>query len=232
MKFDPSIHHRHSIRLKDDEPSQSGAYFITMVTQGRLNLFGEITDGVMCLSRIGETTRSAWLRLADLFPIRHDEWVLMPNHLHAILWILDLSTGEASTSQDFWDPGRSLVEVSPQRQANGKKSSSLGAIIQNFISTSTRNINQSSGEASRSGLRNAASQVLFASDEENSMLAMSKSDKLGKKEASPKRAERIWQRNYYERIIRDQSELERIRQYIADNPHQWESDKDNPEWSG
>jgi REP element-mobilizing transposase RayT len=208
MKFDPSIHHRRSIRLKGYDYSQSGVYFITLVAQDRLNLFGEITDGVMCLSRIGEITRSAWLRLADLFPIRHDEWVIMPNHLHAIIWILDLGRGEASASKDFLDPWRSLT----QRQAIGTRSGSLGAIIQNFKSISRRKINQGRG--------NALADITHA--------ASSRS----KAEASTKHAERIWQRNYYEHIIRNQPELDRIRQYIADNPHQWEEDQENPERSG
>lgn len=40
---------------------------------------------------------------------------------------------------------------------------------------------------------------------------------------------KLWQRNYYERIIRDESELNRIREYIINNPARWESDGDNPE---
>ena len=39
----------------------------------------------------------------------------------------------------------------------------------------------------------------------------------------------VWQRNYYEHVVRDESELERIRQYIADNPLQWRFDRENPE---
>ncbi|MBI4775116.1 MAG: transposase [Deltaproteobacteria bacterium] len=39
---------------------------------------------------------------------------------------------------------------------------------------------------------------------------------------------RIWQRNYYEHIIRDDEELNRIREYIANNPAQWETDRENP----
>lgn len=38
----------------------------------------------------------------------------------------------------------------------------------------------------------------------------------------------VWQRNYYERIIRNDRELSRIRQYIADNPMKWDLDRDNP----
>jgi putative transposase len=51
-------------------------------------------------------------------------------------------------------------------------------------------------------------------------------------DASPKRTERVWQRNYYDHIIRNQLELDRVRQYIADNPHQWVEDQENPEGSG
>jgi putative transposase len=53
MKFDPQKHHRRSIRLPDYDYSQSGAYFITVVTHQRACLFGEIVDGVMQLSAIG-----------------------------------------------------------------------------------------------------------------------------------------------------------------------------------
>ena len=38
----------------------------------------------------------------------------------------------------------------------------------------------------------------------------------------------LWQRNYYEHVIRDDESLKRIRQYIADNPAQWEFDQENP----
>jgi REP element-mobilizing transposase RayT len=38
----------------------------------------------------------------------------------------------------------------------------------------------------------------------------------------------VWQRNYYERVIRNDEELSRIRQYIVDNPARWEEDRENP----
>lgn len=38
----------------------------------------------------------------------------------------------------------------------------------------------------------------------------------------------VWQRNYYERVIRDEDELNRLRRYVLDNPVQWEGDEDNP----
>jgi REP element-mobilizing transposase RayT len=38
----------------------------------------------------------------------------------------------------------------------------------------------------------------------------------------------IWQRNYYERVIRNDEELNRVLQYIIDNPAHWEEDRENP----
>jgi REP element-mobilizing transposase RayT len=39
---------------------------------------------------------------------------------------------------------------------------------------------------------------------------------------------RLWQRNYYEHVIRSEESLNRIRQYILDNPARWEFDRENP----
>ena len=44
----------------------------------------------------------------------------------------------------------------------------------------------------------------------------------------PRFNNRLWQRNFYEHIIRNDAELSRIRQYIVENPLQWEFDKENP----
>jgi putative transposase len=39
----------------------------------------------------------------------------------------------------------------------------------------------------------------------------------------------VWQRNYFERVIRDEQELNLIRRYIQENPSQWMKDRENPE---
>lgn len=41
---------------------------------------------------------------------------------------------------------------------------------------------------------------------------------------------RVWQSNYYESIIRIETGLNKVRQYIINNPLQWEIDKDNPKY--
>jgi hypothetical protein len=54
MTFIPSTHHRRSICLRGYDYSQAGTYFVTLVTNGRLNLFWEIIDEKMVLNRYGE----------------------------------------------------------------------------------------------------------------------------------------------------------------------------------
>jgi len=45
----------------------------------------------------------------------------------------------------------------------------------------------------------------------------------------PPYKEKLWQRNYYEHIIRDDKQLNHAREYILNNPLQWALDEDNPE---
>jgi len=90
MKFDPRIHHRRSIRLKGYDYRQAGGYFVTMVTQGRDALFGEVVNGEMILNDAGKMIVRWWLELPNKFPnVNVDIFVVMPNHFHGIIFILD-----------------------------------------------------------------------------------------------------------------------------------------------
>ena len=86
MNYDPEKHHRRSIRLKEYDYSGSGAYFVTICTHNRECLFGEIVDGEIRLSKIGEIVESEWKRSFDIRDeIRSDVYQVMPNHFHAIV---------------------------------------------------------------------------------------------------------------------------------------------------
>ena len=88
------FHHRKSIRLADYDYSAEGGYYITIVTQGRVNLFGEIIDGAMQLNEFGKIVWEEWFRTAELRPnveLAEDEFVVMPNHVHGIIWIDDVT---------------------------------------------------------------------------------------------------------------------------------------------
>ncbi len=85
-QYNSAIHHRRSIRLKNYDYSQLGAYFVTICTKQGMHLFGEIKDNQMVLSRQGEIAYNMWLTLPNRFPgIELDHFVVIPNHVHGII---------------------------------------------------------------------------------------------------------------------------------------------------
>ncbi|MBI5694462.1 MAG: transposase [Nitrospirae bacterium] len=175
MKFNPDIHNRRSIRLKDYDYAKKGLYFITIVTQYRECLFGEVIDGHMKLNDSGHAVLSVW----DDIPVHYpgaelDTCVIMPNHLHGIV-VLNVGAGPCAR------PGFL----------------SLPDVMQRFKSMSTHRYKQG---------------VI----EENWRVFPG----------------RLWQRGYYERIIRNNDELQPIREYIHDNPRMWATDEENPTIAG
>jgi putative transposase len=89
-QYNPNIHHRRSIRLKGYDYSQAGLYFITICVQNRVCLFGDIiANGEMILNDAGMMVKNEWWKLSDRFNnIELHDYVVMPNHFHAILEIV------------------------------------------------------------------------------------------------------------------------------------------------
>ncbi|MBC7237764.1 MAG: hypothetical protein H5T69_18130, partial [Chloroflexi bacterium] len=86
MKYDPERHHRRSIRLKGYDYTQPGAYFVTIVTQDRARLFGEVVDGEMRLNDAGRMVQTVWDELPAFYPgVQTDAFIVMPNHIHGII---------------------------------------------------------------------------------------------------------------------------------------------------
>jgi REP element-mobilizing transposase RayT len=205
MTYNPDIHHRRSIRLREFDYRNAGAYFVTICAFQRECLFGEVVDGEMRLNGLGVATEACWRAITNHFPnVQLDEFVIMPNHLHGIM---DITTSESvgsnvgakqasSASPGFDNCGNNVDDcnkgeaggsfASPLR--DGTVSGSLGAVIQNFKSVSTRKIN-----------------------------------KIRNNPGCP-----VWQRNYYEHVIRNEADLANIRQYIVNNPLKWDLDENNP----
>jgi putative transposase len=79
MAYDSEQHHRRSIRLKGYDYSQAGVYFVTICTQERQCLFGEINDDQVHLNEAGQMIGRVWAELAVRFPfVTLDESVIMP----------------------------------------------------------------------------------------------------------------------------------------------------------
>ena len=88
-KYNPKIHNRRSIRLKEYDYSQKGLYFITICTHNHLCLFGKISNGKMILNDAGKIAKKCWLDIPEHYPnTRLHEYVIMPNHVHGIIEII------------------------------------------------------------------------------------------------------------------------------------------------
>lgn len=83
---------RRSIRLKDYDYSTEGSYFLTIVTHNRECLFGQIKNGCIKLNDFGEIISEEWNKSTNIrkeMLFKQDEFVIMPNHIHGIVHIVD-----------------------------------------------------------------------------------------------------------------------------------------------
>lgn len=125
----PNKHHRRSIRIPGYDYAEPGAYFITVCAFNKALLFGEISEGEMHLNAEGLIVAEEWVRTERVRPnLSLDEYVVMPNHLHAIV-IVD------------HDVGATRWVAHENRQTPGPSPDSIGAIVGQFKSVSTKRIN-------------------------------------------------------------------------------------------
>ncbi len=123
MKF-----HRRSIRLKEFDYSQPGAYFVTIVAFQRQCLFGEIANEEMRLNEFGKIAEEYWCTIPEHFPnVELGAHVVMPNHLHGVIIIHENKSFESVGAQ----------HAVPLQKQNVKPGS-LGAIVRSFKSAVTR----------------------------------------------------------------------------------------------
>ena len=88
---------RKSPRLKDYDYAQDGAYFVTICTQNRAHLFGTVVDQEMRLNVFGGIVQTCWDDLVNHYShIELDVFVVMPNHVHGIVVILNESPVSAN----------------------------------------------------------------------------------------------------------------------------------------
>jgi putative transposase len=196
MPANSHTRHRRSIRLKGYDYTQAGAYFVTICTHNRECRFGEVVDGKITLNTFGKIVDHQWRQIPRFFPnTALDEFFAMPNHFHGIVMITaddDIVGAKHPRSRIWMDLSEGnrgcFAPTGPSERPHGTIQGSLAAIIQNFISITTRKINR---------IRKTPDQ-------------------------------KLWQRNYFEHIIRNENELNRIREYIQNNPLKWAEDRNNP----
>lgn len=160
---------RKNIRLKDYDYSIPGAYFVTIMVNNREQLFGNISNELFVLNWKSQIVIESWKQLEINYPyVVLDEYCLMPDHFHGIIFILNKV--QPSTLTTVISVKETIPKIKP-----------LGQLIGAFKTISTKQINIS---------RNTP-------------------------------GETVWQRNYYDRVIRKETELGHIRTYIMENPSRW-----------
>ena len=242
MAYNPLIHNRKSIRLKGYDYSQAGLYFITICAQDRELLFGKIENDEMILNDDGKMIQTEWEKLPRRFSnidpdSYRDEFVVMPNHFHAILEIVQPSATETAV-------GATLVVAPNVTGAPGVIETPDVTETSNVIETQNDDVAQNDNDPqndivqpqSRSGATTRVAPTTPSTVDEpdktvGEMMAAFKSittveyihgvTNAGWQPFNGK----LWQRNYYEHVIRNEHACENIVDYITDNPARWQDDK-------
>ena len=193
---------RKVIRLKGYDYSLAGAYFVTICTYNSFCSLGHVKEGIVILSTIGKKADKFWQEIsAHHGNTQLDEFIVMPNHVHGIIMI---------TENDAHCRGV-LLNASALRgitTSNGCKN----------------------GDYERGVYLNAPTHHVRISPRKNTLSVIIRTYKATLTNWCRHNGfgHFKWQRNYYEHIIRNEKELFRIREYIQNNPVNWELDRENP----
>ncbi len=198
--------HRRSIRLRGYDYTRAGAYYVTVCTHDRLSLFGGVVNGVMVSNAMGDIVQRCWDGIPNhMSMVVCDAFVVMPNHVHGIIVITDVA---ADGSLD----GDGAVGAANSRHLRVPAT------------------NDAVDPATTERLLDIPRRPPIAMMVKNSLGHIMQTFKAAVSRQAARdglmsRGTPIWQRGYYERIIRDGGEHDRIAQYIAENPANWKGDR-------
>jgi len=219
-KYDPAIHHRRSIRLRGYDYSGAGRYFITICCQGHIHRFGAVKNGKMQLNDAGKMIEKWHLKIPSKFPdIKLGPYIIMPNHFHAIIIIMDSPKVRADPrvrpeylhpenfrpeylDTDIWGGHVDSAQPDSPQPDSLQPDSSQSDVISNSDRPSLSRVVQ-----------------WFKTMTTNEYIRGVKN--LGWDRFDGK----LWQRNYYEHIIRNEKSYLAISKYIINNPVKWMDDK-------
>jgi len=247
MDYNPNIHHRRSIRLRGYDYSQSGLYFITICTKNRECLFGHIANGKMHLNDAGKMVERWYYEMGNKYPDKRcHEMVVMPNHFHCIIENIETNVvGDAHVGAPL--RGRPIMDergyfITDERghpitnergcpamdERDHPTTNECGRPTTNqrehsILDECDANIDQQSGKYGMHNIKFGATigdaMDWFKTMTTNEYIRGVKT--LGWKPFDQK----LWQRNYYEHIVRDEQSYQRIAIYIENNPDKWTDDK-------
>jgi putative transposase len=218
MAYDPARHHRRSIRLPGYDYAAPGWYFVTICVQRRACLLGEITeDGMLSPSPAGTMATDWWHRLPGKFPsLTLDAFVMMPNHMHGILRLLDPALPADPTVR------ADLCVRPPANETGAAGGGAHGASGAHRGSGPHGAFGAHGALGAHGGAPLPRIIQWWKTMTTNAYIRGVRTD------GWPRFDRRLWQRNYWERIIRTDRELANVRRYIAENPLRWHRDRLHP----
>ncbi|KAA9346113.1 transposase [Adhaeribacter soli] len=239
MAYNPQLHHRRSIRLPGYDYAQNGLYFLTLCVQDQKHLFGHIAIScpaspivqTMILNEASKMIETEWLKIPERFPqtILH-EYIVMPNHFHAILEITNqrhpvgAPLVGAQLSEDAQLPVGTQIPAGTQlpnikttvEVQTAKKGQPQGIAPTGLLPTESIRENSPAANSSAKTIGDIVG--AFKSITTNAYI------KGVKNLEWPPFSNRLWQRDYWEHIIRNEKAYDNISNYIATNPINWDSD--------
>jgi putative transposase len=208
MSYDPEKHHRQSHRLKGYDYSLSAPYFITLCTERFLCLFGNVEQEQMLPNEQGKMVEGWLTEIENKFPgVRIDSFQIMPNHLHAVICIMGAGLDMVAKF------GIGIEELDLE-SADDNYGTPLPLAKERHTAKGPEQPN--------------LGQIIqwFKTMTTNNYIR-------GVREAGwqpfPKR---LWQRDYFDHIVRDEVTLERTRDYIRNNPLYWSLEREHPDRMG
>ena len=201
----PNLPQRKSIRLKNYDYSQTGLYFITICIQNKKHLLGTITNNQMILNDAGKMVSIQWFDLLQRFKyIQLHEYVVMPNHFHGIIYI-DKCRGESCIRPHDKNFNNIMHTMDSSEHNSGEHNSGEHKVRPyGTLDDTVGRIVQA--------FKSITTHEYIHGVKQNHWQPFNK---------------KLWQRNYWEHIIRNKNEYYRISEYIKSNPLKWNDDKLN-----
>ncbi|SDS17575.1 hypothetical protein SAMN05216503_2217 [Polaribacter sp. KT25b] len=246
-------HNRKSIRLKGYDYAQNGLYFITICIQKRVCLLGNIINETLETNNAGKMIDKWYWELENKFPnIKCHAHIVMPNHFHCIIEIVhnvgaDLCV-RPNTNTDLRVRPNTDLHVRPNTANKNKPiptkndlETNDNAFVSNVnVPVSNKNVPVSNKNVPVSNVNvpfsNANVPIMgehigsplhvvvqwFKTMTTNEYIRNVKTNNWQRFNG------KLWQRNYWEHIIRNEKSYQNISEYIMNNPTKWIADKLNP----
>ena len=231
--YDPSIHHRRSIRLRGWDYGKPGKYFITICCQDKVCLFGEVVQGKMILNQAGKIAQECWLAIPQHYPnTTLHEFIIMPNHVHGIIEIISKNTDSNQEKNEIKGLDMDIhhgLDMDNHHGLDMDIHHGLDMDIHHGLDMAGGNVvvgnaggNDNSPLHSPQPFNNYNSSPHFKSPSKT-IGSIVRGFKIGvtKWMRQNTNVYHVWQRDYYDDIIWDSQKYNRIAKYIIDNPLKW-----------